>query len=152
MTVAQFQQVWQRAAEDVMALCAALAALYGMAQPADASVRFDWGNGVLFDEEKVWADYLTMADKGLIEECFGKFGFAVVVNLAAQAGVRYSITNPDAYIEAMVTQVGSNYNLRVATSDSLVQLSSLRSGVLRMSARELQQEVETACKDMRKYF
>ena len=58
----------------------------------------------------------------------------------------------DAYIEALVTQVGSNYNLRVATSDSLVQLSSLRSGVLRMSARELQQEVETACKDMRKYF
>ena len=58
----------------------------------------------------------------------------------------------DAYIEAMVAQIGSNYNLRVATSDSLVQLSSLRSGVLRMSARELRQEVESACKDMRKFF
>ena len=58
----------------------------------------------------------------------------------------------DAYIEALVAQIGSNYNLRVATSDSLVQLSSLRSGVLRMSARELWQEVESACKDMRKYF
>jgi len=58
----------------------------------------------------------------------------------------------DAYIEALVSEVGTNYNLRVATSDSLVQLSSLRSGVLRMSARELQQEVEAAGKEMQKYF
>jgi len=58
----------------------------------------------------------------------------------------------DAYIEALVAQIGSNYNLRVATSDSLVQLSSLRSGVLRMSARELRLEVEEACRDMRKFF
>jgi len=58
----------------------------------------------------------------------------------------------DAYIESLVTQIGSNYNLKVATSDSLVQLSSLRSGVLRMSARELRQEVEAASIDMRKYF
>ena len=42
----------------------------------------------------------NIADKALIEECFTKYGFDVVVNLAAQAGVRYSITNPDAYIEA----------------------------------------------------
>jgi predicted RNA-binding protein with PIN domain len=48
--------------------------------------------------------------------------------------------------------VGTNYNLRVATSDSLVQLSSLRSGVLRMSARELQQEVEAAKKEMAKHY
>ena len=58
----------------------------------------------------------------------------------------------DAYIEALVAQIGNNYNLRVATSDSLVQLSSLRSGVLRMSARELRLEVEEACVDMRKFF
>ncbi len=58
----------------------------------------------------------------------------------------------DAYIEALVAQIGSNYNLRVATSDSLIQLSSLRSGVLRMSARELWLEVEEACRDMRKFF
>lgn len=66
LTVAQFQQVWQQGVEYVMALCRVLAQMYGMAQPGDTSVRFDWGNGVLFDEEKVWADYLTMADKGLI--------------------------------------------------------------------------------------
>ena len=42
----------------------------------------------------------NLADKPLIEELFQKYGFTVVVNLAAQAGVRYSITNPDAYIES----------------------------------------------------
>jgi predicted RNA-binding protein with PIN domain len=58
----------------------------------------------------------------------------------------------DAYIEALVYEIGNNYNLKVATSDGLVQLSSLRSGVLRVSARELRREVEDTCKDMRKYF
>ena len=42
----------------------------------------------------------NIADKALVEELFSKYGFAVVVNLAAQAGVRYSITNPDVYIES----------------------------------------------------
>ena len=42
----------------------------------------------------------NLADKPLIEELFQKHGFSVVVNLAAQAGVRYSITNPDVYIES----------------------------------------------------
>ena len=41
-----------------------------------------------------------LADKALIDELFEKFHFDVVVNLAAQAGVRYSITNPDAYIQS----------------------------------------------------
>ncbi len=58
----------------------------------------------------------------------------------------------DAYIEALVDQIGPNYAVRVATSDSLVQLSSLRSGVLRMSARELQQELEHTQKEMAAYF
>ena len=42
----------------------------------------------------------SIADKALISDIFTKYQPAVVVNLAAQAGVRYSITNPDAYIEA----------------------------------------------------
>lgn len=44
----------------------------------------------------------NLADKELIENSFTEYGFDVVVNLAAQAGVRYSITNPDAYIEANI--------------------------------------------------
>lgn len=42
----------------------------------------------------------NIADKGIVNELFSKYHFSVVVNLAAQAGVRYSITNPDAYIES----------------------------------------------------
>ena len=42
----------------------------------------------------------NIADKALVEKTFADYHPAVVVNLAAQAGVRYSITNPDAYIES----------------------------------------------------
>ncbi len=42
----------------------------------------------------------NIADKALVDSLFQTYGFAVVVNLAAQAGVRYSITNPDVYIES----------------------------------------------------
>ena len=42
----------------------------------------------------------NIADKATIEELFTKYKPQVVVNLAAQAGVRYSITNPDAYVES----------------------------------------------------
>ena len=58
----------------------------------------------------------------------------------------------DAYIERLVAQIGSNYAVRVATSDALVQLSSFRSGVLRMSARELREELELAARDMKQYL
>ena len=42
----------------------------------------------------------NLADKKLIDDIFAKYQPQIVVNLAAQAGVRYSITNPGAYIEA----------------------------------------------------
>ena len=58
----------------------------------------------------------------------------------------------DAYIEELASQIGSSYAVRVATSDGLVQLSSFRSGVLRMSARELREEVERARKEMEIHF
>ena len=41
-----------------------------------------------------------LADAALIDRLFAEYQFDVVVNLAAQAGVRYSITNPDAYIQS----------------------------------------------------
>ena len=44
----------------------------------------------------------NIADKVLIDRLFAEYKFDVVVNLAAQAGVRYSITNPSAYIEANI--------------------------------------------------
>ncbi len=44
----------------------------------------------------------NLANKALVDKLFEDYAFDVVVNLAAQAGVRYSITNPDAYIESNI--------------------------------------------------
>ncbi|MGN0541239.1 MAG: NAD-dependent epimerase/dehydratase family protein [Acutalibacteraceae bacterium] len=44
----------------------------------------------------------NLADKDKVNEVFCKYSPQIVVNLAAQAGVRYSITNPDAYIESNI--------------------------------------------------
>lgn len=43
-----------------------------------------------------------IANQTLVNELFEQYNFDIVVNLAAQAGVRYSITNPDAYIESNI--------------------------------------------------
>jgi predicted RNA-binding protein with PIN domain len=58
----------------------------------------------------------------------------------------------DAYIEALAAEIGTNYTVRVATSDGLVQLSSLRSGVLRVSARELREEILRAEEEMKLHY
>ena len=44
----------------------------------------------------------SIADKALVDSLFAQYRFDIVVNLAAQAGVRYSIENPDAYIESNI--------------------------------------------------
>lgn len=43
---------------------------------------------------------MNITNKGQIDELFARYHFDIVVNLAAQAGVRYSIENPDAYIQS----------------------------------------------------
>ena len=58
----------------------------------------------------------------------------------------------DAYIEAMAVRIGGNYSVRVVTSDALVQLSSFRSGLLRMSARELWEAVDDAQDQIRVFL
>ncbi len=57
-----------------------------------------------------------IADRSLIDELFAKHSFAVVVNLAAQAGVRYSIENPDVYITSNI--IGF-YNILEACRSSM---------------------------------
>jgi UDP-glucuronate 4-epimerase len=44
----------------------------------------------------------NLADKAKVEACFAAHGFDRVINLAAQAGVRYSLENPDAYVESNI--------------------------------------------------
>ena len=58
----------------------------------------------------------------------------------------------DRYLEELAARIGKNDAVWVASSDSLIQLSSFRSGVLRISARELEQEVARARKEMGKFL
>ena len=64
----------------------------------------------------------NIADKGLIEEIFQKYQPNIIVNLAAQAGVRYSITNHDAYVESNL--IGF-YNILEACRHSNPQVEHL---------------------------
>lgn len=66
LTVIDFQQVWHKAVGEVMTLCARLGGLYGMAVESTDFV-IDWGNGTLYDEDKLWASYLQMVEKGLLK-------------------------------------------------------------------------------------
>jgi len=60
----------------------------------------------------------NIADKEFIDKIFEDYKPAVVVNLAAQAGVRYSITNPDVYIESNI--IGF-YNILEACRHNMVE-------------------------------
>lgn len=62
-----------------------------------------------------------LADKTLIDKLFAEHKFDIVVNLAAQAGVRYSIENPDAYIQSNI--IGF-YNILEACRHSMPVISS----------------------------
>ena len=66
----------------------------------DVNIKY----GRLRDIESLKGDWTfikaNIADKDAIEDAFTRYHPSVVVNLAAQAGVRYSITNPHAYIES----------------------------------------------------
>jgi nucleoside-diphosphate-sugar epimerase len=73
----------------------------------DPSLK-DYRLGVLAEKAKAHPEHTysfvkgSLADKALIDGLFEQYHFDIVVNLAAQAGVRYSIENPDAYIESNI--------------------------------------------------
>ena len=66
---------------------------------AFSSLPAPTGNLPAFEYKFVKGD---IADKALIDRLFSEEKFDIVVNLAAQAGVRYSIENPDAYIQSNI--------------------------------------------------
>lgn len=59
------QQVWEKAVKETAGLCATLAEMYRLPK-VSTEVTFDWGNGVLFDEDKTWESYMEMVKAGLI--------------------------------------------------------------------------------------
>ena len=70
------------------------------------------------DNKKIEYEFVrgSIADKTLVDRLFEEHKFDIVVNLAAQAGVRYSIENPDVYIESNI--IGF-YNILEACRRSL---------------------------------
>ena len=68
-----------------------------MSIPCSVCTEISENGDIWSNQKRYWSD---IADKELITELLEKYKPSVVVNLAAQAGVRYSITNPDAYVES----------------------------------------------------
>lgn len=70
LTIQDFQQMWERTLRETVRVCAALEKMYrlsdGRADP-ERDVVIDWGNGILYDEDKTWADYMQMVGAGMIK-------------------------------------------------------------------------------------
>ena len=70
LSMIDFQSMWAEAAKDAVRLCGILGRLYHVpgAHEADPkNVSIDWGNGILYDEEKTWAEYLDMVSRGMLK-------------------------------------------------------------------------------------
>lgn len=65
LTVMDFQNMWAAALEAAVKLCVCLGEIYGL-PVQESPVQVDWGNGVLYDEEKRWEDYKSMVSAGLL--------------------------------------------------------------------------------------
>ena len=66
LTVIDFQRMWEQSLHALLVLCGHLARLYGMGKFSPPQLQVDWGNGVLFDEDKLWQEYRQMVLDGLI--------------------------------------------------------------------------------------
>lgn len=72
LTITDLQEVWTTAVQEAVKLCGILGRLYkvngahDIAEP-EKVVTIDWGNGVLFDEDKTWDDYMAMVAAGLLK-------------------------------------------------------------------------------------
>ena len=70
LTIIDFQNMWEAALRETVHLCGALGQLYHVkgAHEVDLDkVTVDWGNGVLYDEDKTWADYKDMVARNLLK-------------------------------------------------------------------------------------
>lgn len=58
----------------------------------------------------------------------------------------------DAYMERLAREIGSNFNIRLASSDGMIQLSALRNGMLRESAAELELEIKAMSAEITEFL
>ena len=89
----------------------------------------------------VFDAYKVKGGKG---ERFDYHGVRVVYTKENETG--------DAWIERFLHEIGKNEQVRIVTSDSLIQVSALRSGVLRQSAREFGEEIDRIYGDIEQFL
>jgi len=82
--------------------------------------------------------------KGSVERKFDYHGLHVVYTKEGELG--------DVYISKMVKEIGRDFTVRIVTSDGLIQLQAIGSGVLRLSAREFREEVLAVDEEIREYL
>lgn len=70
LTVIEFQRMWEDTVKEALRVCGILGQLYKVAgahEIAEDAAVINWGNGVLYDEDKTWADYKEMVAAGLLK-------------------------------------------------------------------------------------
>lgn len=70
LTIIDFQDMWETAVQEAMRVCSILGQLYQLSGAQDipeGAVTVNWGNGILYDEDKTWEDYLKMVSSGLLK-------------------------------------------------------------------------------------
>lgn len=70
LSIIDFQRMWEKAVKEAMRVCGVLGQLYraeGAHEIQDDAFSIDWGNGVLYDENKAWEDYKSMVSTGLLK-------------------------------------------------------------------------------------
>ena len=70
LTIQDFQATWEQALRDTLELCSKLVSLYGMTGETfdpQSDLSVDWGDGVLFDRQRVWSEYQSMVSSGLLK-------------------------------------------------------------------------------------
>lgn len=70
LTIMDFQHAWEDAVKESVRLCGILGQMYkvpGAHEIGDDDVTFDWGNGILYDEEATWADMKDQVARGLLK-------------------------------------------------------------------------------------
>lgn len=67
LTIRDLQSAWTDTVQQAMALCSALGAVYGLdGLPQTAAPAIDWGDGVLYDRARIWAEQRELVDAGLL--------------------------------------------------------------------------------------
>ncbi len=69
LTIIDFQEAFETAAREAVQVCAELYSAYRLGNESvdDDEVIISWGNGILYDRDKTWADYLTMVSAGILK-------------------------------------------------------------------------------------